>query len=107
MHLGRTARALCIDAAYSYARLVVPGSVCLCVCASVCVLVTTMSPARTVKSIENRIPFLRFLAIPGINVLNKGAHWRHMANTMDPISAAKAMWPVAIITLSSCNLYLW
>jgi len=59
-----------IDAAYFCARL------------SVCMSVTTMSPAKTDEPIE--MPFGKQTRVGPRNQVTDGAvHWRHLVNTID------------------------
>jgi len=70
-----------VDAAYCYRSNSDERG--LSVCLSVCRSVTVVSPAQTAESIE--ITFGLWTRMhPRKHVLHGGAHWRNLANTIEP-----------------------
>ena len=64
-------------------RPIVTDRVALSVCLSVCLSVTIMSPAKTAEPIET--PFGLWTRVGARNhVLDLSAHWRHLANVIEP-----------------------
>ena len=62
---------------------IVTDGVAWSVCRSVCRSVTIVSPAKTAEAIE--MPFGLWTRVgPGKHVLDGGAHWLHLANTIEP-----------------------
>ena len=59
---------------------------------SVGLSVTTVSPAKTAEPIEMLLGMLSRVC-PENHVLDRGAHWRHLANTIEPSVCAAAMRP--------------